>query len=67
MTERFEIVEKALEKMLDSTDIKSLLQKNNIKLIKFRTEKPNDPAVSAFMKAYDLPGLPSLILLKGKR
>ena len=57
----------ALEKMLDSTDIKSLLQKNNIKLIKFRTEKPDDPAVSAFMKAYDLPGLPSLILLKGKR
>ena len=57
----------ALEKMLDSKAIKSILQKNNITLIKFRAEKPDDPAVSAFMKSYDLPGLPSLILLEGKR
>lgn len=57
----------ALDKMLSSPAGKAVLERNNIQLIKFQAEKLNDPAVKALLDRYKLPGLPSLILLKGSK
>lgn len=54
----------ALDKVLHSQAVESVLKNSNIRLIKFQAEDLNDPAVKAFMQKYSLPGLPSLVLLK---
>ena len=54
----------AQDKILQSPEVHAALQKNNVKLIRFQAENLNDPAVKAFMQKYDLPGLPSMVLLK---
>lgn len=54
----------AQEKVFQAPEVKKILQKHNIRIIRFQAENLNDPAVKAFMEKYDLPGLPSLVLLK---
>ena len=53
-----------MEKIIESSSIQAVLQQKNIKLIRFRAERLNDPAVKAFMDKFQLPGLPSLLLLQ---
>ena len=57
----------ALDKMLESEAGRKMLADSQVKLIRFRCEKLNDPQVKVFMDKYRLPGLPSLILLEGKK
>ena len=54
----------ALDKVISSSEIQEVLKKNNTRLVRFRTEKLTDPVIKAFMQQYELPGLPSLLLLK---
>ncbi len=56
----------ALDVVLNSDTVRDALTDRQIKLIRFQAEKLQTPAVKAFMDQYDLPGLPSLILLKVK-
>ena len=58
---------KELDKLLESGPGKSALAQAEVKLLRFRAEKLNDPAVRAFMDKFQLPGLPSMILLQGKK
>ena len=53
-----------LEKRLESDAVQTVIEKENIRVIKFQAEKSSDPTVKAFMQKYDLRGLPSLVLLK---
>ena len=57
---------KAMDKLLESKEGKAILKNAGVKLIRFQAEKLNDPEVRAFMDMFQLPGLPSLILLKSK-
>lgn len=57
---------KAMDKLLESKEGKAILKNAKVKLIRFQAEKLNDPEVRAFMDMFQLPGLPSLILLKSK-
>ena len=57
---------KAMDKLLESKEGKTILKNAGVKLIRFQAEKLNDPQVKAFMDKFQLPGLPSLILLKSK-
>ena len=57
----------ALDEMLESEEGRKVLADSKVKLVRFRCEKLNDPQVKAFMDKYRLPGLPSLILLEGKK
>ena len=54
----------AQERVLQSPEVQNVLQKHNVKVIRFQAENLNDPAVKAFMQKYQLPGLPSMVLLK---
>lgn len=57
---------KALDKLLESKEGKTILKNAKVKLIRFQAEKLNDPEVEAFMDKFQLPGLPSMILLQSK-
>ena len=54
----------ALEKVLATEKVQQALKQANIKVIRFQAERLNDPAVKSFMTHFQLPGLPSLLLLK---
>ena len=54
----------ALDKVIASPEIQETLKRSNTRLVRFRTEKLTDPVIKAFMQQYQLPGLPSLLLLK---
>ena len=57
---------KALDKMLESATVRTMLERNHVRLIRFQAEKLNDPQVAAFLDKFQLQGLPSMILLKSK-
>ena len=54
----------ALDKVIASPEIQETLKRSSTRLVRFRTEKLTDPVIKAFMQQYQLPGLPSLLLLK---
>ena len=56
----------ALDELLASGAGKQALAQAEVKLIRFQAEKLNDPQVKAFMDKFQLPGLPSMILLQSK-
>jgi thiol:disulfide interchange protein len=54
---------KAMEKnVFTKPEVKRELAR--FEVVKFQAEKPNDPAVSALLKKWDIAGLPAFVILK---
>ena len=57
---------KAMEHdVLSKSAVKHALE--NFEVVKFQAEKPDDPATSALLKKWQIPGLPAFVILKPQK
>ena len=57
---------KAMERdVLSKSAVKHALE--NFEVVKFQAEKPDDPATSALLKKWQIPGLPAFVILKPQK